>query len=262
MNRNVQNLLLVAAGGVLVWIAVDGTYLRYVKATALPWLIASAVALVLIGLILLWADNEAKLAARILGEAEYSRQRPHAQPSCADTEAHDHGRLGGVVPWLLVLPLLALFLVQPRELGAFTAERRAAQVEQPTKQAGAFEPIAGADPVDVPLLDLTQRAVYGGEKTLRGRTLVVSGFVTPRKGSQPGDFYINRMFLNCCAADATPVRVRITGAGKDFRKETWVKVTGSYTGNETLPDTTLDPIPTLRVDTIKRIPVPDEPYAN
>lgn len=261
MNRNVQSLLLVAAGGVLVWITVDGTYLKYVKASSFPWLVASAVALILIGLVLLWADNEARLAARVLGETEH-RHRAPANPSCSDSEGHDHGRLGGLVPWLLVLPLLALFLVQPRELGAYTAERRSAQVEQPKKQDNGFARIPGSDPVDVTVLDLSQRAVYGGEKTLRGRTLVVSGFVTPRKDSDTGDFYINRMFLNCCAADAIPVRIRITGATRDYKKETWIEVTGSYTGNETLPDPTLDPIPTLRADTVERIPVPEEPYAN
>lgn len=259
MNRNVQSLLLVAAGGVLVWITVDGTYVRYVRESALPWILSSATALIMIGLVLLWADNEAKLAARVLGEAELAR-RPSPAPTCGD-DGHGHGRLTGIVPWLLVLPLLALFLVQPRELGAYTAERTSSKsIEKPADEY-AYGPLVGDDPVEVPLIELNQRAVYGGEKTLTGRTLVVSGFVTQRKESTTGEFYLNRLFIACCAADALPVRVHITGAPQAYKTETWVEITGRYVGNESFSDPNLDPIPTIEVDGIKRIPVPDEPYA-
>lgn len=260
MSRNAQSLLLVAAGAVLVWITVDGTYVRYVKESALPWILGSAIALGVIGLVLLWADNEAKLAARILGEAELARRPARAPDHACDD--HGHGRLSGVVPWLLVLPLLALFLVQPRELGAYTAERTGSKsVEKPADEY-AYGPLVGDDPVEVPLIELSQRAVYGGEKTLTGRTLLISGFVTKRADSDTGEFYLNRMFIACCAADALPVRVHITGAPRTYKTETWVEITGRYVGNESFSDPNLDPLPTIEVDGIKRIAVPDEPYAS
>lgn len=259
MNRTVQNLLLVACGGVLIRVAVDGSYADYVKTSSLPWIVSAAVALVLIGLVLLWADNEPKLAARVLREPELARRR--AEPSCSGGSGHDHGRVGSVVPWLLVLPLLALFLVQPRELGAYTAERnRAAQVEAPAA-AGRFPPLAAGDPVDITLLELNQRALYGDPEVLRGRTLVVSGFVTQEKGAKPGDFYVNRLLIACCAADAIPVRAHVTGAQKTYETETWVEITARYAGTEKQRDPNLDPLPTLQVETIERIPVPDQPYA-
>lgn len=257
-----QNLLMIAAGGVLIWIAVDGTYLRFVRASLLPWVLAAAVALVLIGLILLWADNEAKLAARVLREPELAKRPRHsAAPSCAGSAGHDHGRVGSFVPWLLVLPLLALFLIQPRELGAFTAERsKSAQVEKPAADDGGFGPIVGNDPVDVSLIDLNQRALYGGRKTLTGRSLVVTGFVTQQKGAETGDFYVNRLLIACCAADAIPIRAKITGAPIKYETETWLKITGTYAGNEEPSDPNLDPLPIIQVDEVERIPVPKEPY--
>ncbi|MQA77694.1 MAG: TIGR03943 family protein [Streptosporangiales bacterium] len=259
MNRNAQSLLLVAAGGVLIWITVDGTYVRYVRESALPWILSSAIALVVIGLVLLWADNEAKLAARVLGEAELARRAAPVHEHADDD--HGHGRMSGMVPWLLVVPLLALFLVQPRELGAYTAERTSSKsVEKPADEY-AYGPLVGNDPVEVPLIELNQRAVYGGEKTLTGRTLLVSGFVTKRADSETGEFYVNRLFIACCAADALPVRVHITGAPQAYKTETWVQITGRYVGNESFPDPNLDPLPTIEVDSIKRIAVPDEPYA-
>lgn len=266
MNRNVQSLLMIAAGGVLVWTATDGSYLRYVRSELMPWIVAAAVALMLIGLILLWAENEAKLAARVLREPEpdtgpWKRARHATPPKPKQAAEHDHGRLGSVVPLLVVLPLLALFLIQPRELGAYTAERsKSAQVEQPVNDDGQFAPLVGNDPVDVSLLELNQRALYGGSKTLTGRTLQVTGFVTQQKGAKTGDFYVNRLLIACCAADAIPIRAKVTGAPSAYTTETWVRITGTYAGNEEPGDPNLDPLPIIRVDEVKRIPVPKEPY--
>lgn len=133
-------------------------------------------------------------------------------------------------------------------------------MEKPS-EASRYPRLVGEDPVEVGLLDLNQRALLGGTKTLRGRTLLVTGFITS-DGAADGGFYVNRPFVTCCAADASPVRAKVTGAPGTYRKGSWVRITARYSGNEPPTDTNLEGLQRLRALTVKRIPVPDEPYAN
>ena len=53
MNRDVGAVILVLVGSSVLRIAGDGTYLRYVKESLHPWLMASGVLLVVLGLLAL-----------------------------------------------------------------------------------------------------------------------------------------------------------------------------------------------------------------
>src|SRR5207248_3391786 len=49
VKRETQNILLILLGGALVKIAVNGDYLRYVKPSQQPWIIAGGAVMVLLG---------------------------------------------------------------------------------------------------------------------------------------------------------------------------------------------------------------------
>ncbi|HEY6422076.1 MAG TPA: TIGR03943 family protein, partial [Pseudonocardiaceae bacterium] len=94
MRRETQNVLLVLLGGALCKIAWNGSYLRYVKPSAFPFLVTAGVVILTLGLIAIVADVRGGWAGA------------------------DHADHAGRSPWLLLLPVLAIFLLAPPALGA------------------------------------------------------------------------------------------------------------------------------------------------
>ncbi|HEY0499884.1 MAG TPA: TIGR03943 family protein, partial [Kutzneria sp.] len=56
MRRETQNILLVLLGGALLKIALNGTYLNYVKPALQPWLIVSGAIMVLLAGVAITTD--------------------------------------------------------------------------------------------------------------------------------------------------------------------------------------------------------------
>ena len=59
---------------------------------------------------------------------------------------HDHGGHGPRVAWLLLLPVLTIFLVAPPALGSYAALDDADSVPQPSASCRRFPP---GDPVEM-----------------------------------------------------------------------------------------------------------------
>src|SRR3981081_1920178 len=108
MRRETANVLLVLLGGALLKIALNGSYLRYVKPTVFPWLVTSGVVILLLA------------AFAIVRDAVAWSGTPRVQQDVTGQHGDDHQPRS---PWLLVLPVLAIFLVAPPALGADTVTR-------------------------------------------------------------------------------------------------------------------------------------------
>lgn len=217
MNRDTQGLLVLLTGAALVRIGADDTLLRYVRAWMRPGLLAAGVVLVLLGLVSLRQDR--------------------------------HGHAGGPwSAWLLLLPVLAIVVVAPPALGAYTAGRAVTTVARPASTD--FPPLAHGDPVGITLTDFAMRAVWDRGRTLAGRRVRMVGFVSPRSG---GGFHLTRIAVTCCAADARAIRVAVPG-GRSFPADSWVAVTGTYAGLEA------HAVPVLRAGSAEPVPAPAEPY--
>lgn len=202
MNRDAQSMVLILLGGAVLQISLGEAYLRYVKESLQPFLIVSGVLLVALGLVSVIADNTGV------------RRRT------------DPGHGGPVVAWLLLLPVLTIFLVAPPALGSYSASRQSAEVLEPA-QAGfprLPDPDPGVDWVRLSMSDFAARAVWDDGESLAGRQVRLEGFVTPREG---GGFYLTRMAVACCAADARPVRVIVDTASVPPAADTWLAVTGT-----------------------------------
>ncbi|WP_443031959.1 TIGR03943 family putative permease subunit [Streptomyces sp. CA-210063] len=65
--------------------------------------------------------------------------------------------------------------------------------------------------------------MYDSGRTMKGRTIRMTGFVT-----KDGDtWYVTRLLISCCAADARPDKIEIRGI--DARPtDAWVTVTGTW----------------------------------
>jgi uncharacterized membrane protein YcgQ (UPF0703/DUF1980 family) len=73
--------------------------------------------------------------------------------------------------------------------------------------------------------------------------------------------YLTRMILTCCAADARPVKVGLTGqAPTGVKPDTWVDVTGRYSPMAVKDGINHETIPYLDVVEYKPVKVPTEQY--
>ncbi|MEU3098836.1 TIGR03943 family protein [Streptomyces sp. NPDC006967] len=216
MRRPLQTVLLLLSGAGLLRIALFGDlYLRYVKEGMRPLLIGSGVLLILLGL----TDAVSSLRRR-----EDGGHTGHGDGG--------HGHQHSSVPrpaWLLFLPALSLLLYAPPALGAYTASREPAEVA--VTHEDDFDPLPATSPLPITLSDFTRRVRQDRTGAIGGRTVRMTGFVT--SAGQGGGWFLTRIMISCCAADARSVKVRVHGAPAPAA-DTWVTVTGAWHPGGTL----------------------------
>lgn len=269
MRREVQAVIFILLGAVLLKLVISGDYLNYVQSLLKFPLVATGALLIGFGVLGFARDWRGRAAVeRSLERAAEARVRTHG-PRAGTTEdapsddvheddrhGHAHSQVGDGhgVGWLWVVPIFVLVLVPPPALGSFAAERGAATVPKPPKSV-EYTALSGADPVPLEVHDYARRAVWNEGRTLTGHTVELSGFVTPHSG---GTWYLTRMKVNCCAADARPYQVEIVDSPVRAVRDEWVKVTGIW-----VPGSSKDPwkaVARLKAATVSGMPTPAQPY--
>ena len=279
MTRDVGSIIMILIGGALLRITSDDVYLRYVKESMRPWLIASGVILIALGILQLldvWrvARREAGEPAPAVheggvheGGVHDNNAHDHAahdntahDNTAHDNTAHDntaHDSTGHAAPkmaWLLVVPVLAIFLIAPPALGAYTADRQASVTTAPDATAQA-PPLPAGDPVAIALNDYASRAIWDDGKTLVGRSVSLTGFAT---AAPNGGWYLTRLTLTCCAADATVTKILVLGSTAAPASNSWVTVVGQWVpGGGTQSETAISHIQATSVTPVK---TPRNPY--
>ncbi|NEE10960.1 TIGR03943 family protein [Streptomyces sp. SID7499] len=229
MNRLAQTALLFLLGATLLHAGTTDLYLRYVKEGLRPLVLLAGAVLIVTAAATLWYDRR--------GTAPHDH---HSEPR---------------VSWLLALPVLALILVAPPALGSYSAAHTGTAL---TKPFGFPALPAGDAPLRLAVADYAGRAIYDDGRALRDRELKITGFVTLDREGAP---YLVRMGLNCCAADAQPVKIALTGnVPPVLRPDTWLEITGTYTPRRTKDPVNDGPIPYLKVTTARPVPTPHDPY--
>jgi uncharacterized repeat protein (TIGR03943 family) len=234
-------VLLALVGAAILRVSLfSDLYLRYVQPGLRPYLVVSGVVLVLlgvaVGVLVRTADD---------GEAQEDPGAP---------AGHTHGPAGPRVAWFLTLPALALLLFPPPALGSYSAERDADRGAA-ARGVGTVPALPAGDPLDLTLGDFGSRAVYDSERSLKGRTVRLTGFVTR---DADGTWYVTRLLVSCCAADATTAKAEVRGAGAP-PVDTWVTVTGTWhPQGEPGADAAWPPV--LDAASVRRVRQPDNPY--
>ncbi|WP_427918110.1 TIGR03943 family putative permease subunit [Streptomyces sp. cg40] len=204
MKRTAQITLLILTGlGLLHTALFTDLYLRYVKEGLHPLLIVSGVLLLLLGLAHGAFD-------RATGD---KKDHDHAH-------GHDHSTAPRIA-WLLFLPALSLLLYAPPALGAYTAAHAGSET---VKQQKGFAALPATSPLPMTLTDFTTRVQQDKERAIKGRTVEMTGFVTPGQG---GVWDLTRIIFTCCAADAQTVKIRMYGTPAP-PANTWLAVTGTW----------------------------------
>ncbi|WP_433428369.1 TIGR03943 family putative permease subunit [Nonomuraea sp. CA-141351] len=226
MNRQTQGALLVILGAVLLTIsAFSTTYVNYVKPGFRPLLVGAGVVLVVLGLL--------SVVQGWLG-------RPGA---------HGHAPR---VAWLLAAPVFAVVMVAPPPLGSF-AVRLADGAPAPSRTAN-YGKLGRGGVTELTLGEFIGRAYAPSGSSLTGRKVRLTGFAVPSKTG----WYVTRMRINCCAADAMALEVAVHGVPSP-KENAWVRVTGTWTPwKGGIPDD-YEP-PALTATEVTAIAQPAEPY--
>ena len=232
MNKQAQAVIMLLFGGAILKASLSDLYLRYVKEGLRPFLIGAGLLLVAAAVLTLWYDLRGK----------------------AGTHGHDHEPKVG---WLLLLPVLGLLLVAPPALGSYAAGQAGTVLSAPGTGSD-YPALPAGDPVDVGLLDYASRAVFDGGRSLTGRTLRLTGFVTPGPAGRP---VLARMVMSCCAADGRPIKVALSGdVPEAVPADTWIQVVGAWTDRVDRDPVNQAQVPYLEVRSWQEIPAPKQQY--
>ena len=236
MNRQAQAVVLFLVGGAMLHAGFTDLYLRYVKAGLRPLLLAAGFVLIAAAVATVWYERRG-------GE-------PHEEHGHGHGHVHREPR----VSWLLVLPLFALVLVAPPALGSYSAMRTGMALQKPF----GFPALPAGNPLPLSVVDYAGRAVYDHGHSLGGRRFELTGFVALDGNGEP---YLTRMVLNCCAADAQPVKVGLTGRIPPILEpDTWLDIVGTYTGKRVKDPVNGSVIPFVVVSRARVVKAPADPY--
>jgi uncharacterized repeat protein (TIGR03943 family) len=261
VNREVQAVVLVLLGATITRVAAGEEYLRYVKPVMQVPLLVTGALLVLLGAWAAWRSSRPAEThdAHDVGAPETGGDGVAGAGQADTDDGHGHGgepRVG----WLLLVPVLAIFLVAPPALGADAAARDSGVV---TADAGAALPdLPAGDPVEITLLDLAWRTSVDDGASVVGRQLRLVGFAAPRPD---GGWDLARFTMQCCAADALSVKFPVAGAPAPAADQ-WVEVIATVQ-MPAVDEATADDVaaaaftpPTLQVQAITPIDPPRQPY--
>jgi uncharacterized repeat protein (TIGR03943 family) len=248
VRREAQNILLILFGGALLEIAVNGTYLRYVKPTQQPWLIVAGATMVVLAVVAIAKDIRAGRPSSVDEDTSLVADA---------TSGHGHRTRS---TWMLVLPVLTIFLVAPPALGADAVNRSNGRTAASGQNQRAivktyFPPLPAGAVVPMPVSEVVTRASSDATNSLNGRTVALTGFVVRTKAG----VYLVRLVIACCAADAFPVKTKLDGANLSaLKNDEWIETTGIVA-----PDSATSAngyTPTLATASMRQIPAPANPY--
>jgi uncharacterized repeat protein (TIGR03943 family) len=248
VNRETQGFVLLLLGGAVLRAGLTDVYLRYVKAGLRPLLLIAGVVLIVAALATFWYELRHNRARRRDERDEAGHDGPGHDNS--DGHAHREPRIA----WLLVLPVFVLILVVPPALGSYAAGRTGTAL-----QPGLIVATATAgDPAPMSLLNYATLAVYEHGAPLGNRRVKITGFITIGPHGAP---YLTRMILTCCAADAQPIKVGLSGqVPPALKPDVWLEITGTYTNKQITDDVNGGPIPFIQVSQTTPVPAPHDPY--
>jgi uncharacterized repeat protein (TIGR03943 family) len=232
VRRETQNILLVLLGGALLKISFSGLYLRYVQKGLLPLLIAAGV--IMIGLAL------------------FAIIRDIRRGRAADEHDHEHSHSSRST-WLMLLPVMAVFLISPPALGGDVVSS-AADTNQTQRSRNLLGDLPSGDVIPLSMTEFVTRTAWDESGTLDNRRVRLTGFLTRAEGST----YVARLAISCCAADARPLKVKLTGDVPSLPDEQWVEVTGKVVPKSANEKNSW--VPSFTVESSTSVAEPVEPY--
>lgn len=177
------------------------------------------------------------------------------------------------IPWrpsftVLVagLVLLAAYALPARTLSSETADQRSdnfnsTQAQPSAGGAGDTLALFGADTTRLTVADWVMAFnARANPDSYVGKEVDVVGFVFHPEDAPADVFYVSRFSVTCCAVDARPLGLPVYSPGwqEDFEEDSWVRVTGGFTGTEgDVPEPVI-----VTPESIEPTEQPANPYVN
>jgi uncharacterized repeat protein (TIGR03943 family) len=221
VNRPAQAIILTAIGGVALRVGITDEYTRYVNEWMRWPLVVSGVLLVALAF--------TSLLRR------YDDDHPTTPAA-----------------WALLIPVVVAFVVQPPALGSYVAERRVNDVAATSYDQASVVQLADGETADLLVSEFVALASSYGE-VLEDHEVRLRGFVTRDEDG----WYVTRLTMRCCAADASAFRVRVDGA-ESPPEEQWVEVVGTWVEGTGAADQS-EP-PTITASDVTQVPEPKQHY--
>jgi uncharacterized repeat protein (TIGR03943 family) len=222
VNSRTQSFILLLLGGALLRLGAGDLLLRYVRPVARTWVLLAGAGLVV-----------AAIAQLILAHRASADREPATRAG-----------------WLMMAPVVAIVIIAPPALGAFSADRALVGVD--TRMHKEFPPLAGPSPHRLPVIDFTTRVLWDSGRTVQSEDVQLTGFVLRQR---PDGFVLARLVITCCAADARPVEVIVRTTDRPSLSS-WQTVVGRYAGR----DPVLPTFPVLAATSVTPVRPPTNPY--
>ncbi len=217
MNRIAQGLVTLLLGAAALGCTLfSDLYLNYVQDLFRPFLILTGLMLVVLGGWIVAAEVRAGYRGDGAGaESEHADEK---------SRGHDHSRAPRVA-WLLVLPVLSVFVIAPPALGAYSAAETTPSSPGEAEESDFGELDDRSGPIEMEMQDFVSRAWTDEERQMSGREIELTGFAVPNPDGQ--GWFLARLQMACCAADAIVNRVLITDEPEP-PEDSWWTVRGTW----------------------------------
>jgi uncharacterized repeat protein (TIGR03943 family) len=232
VRRETQNILLVLLGGALLKISLSGLYLRYVQKGLLPLLIAAG--------------------SIMIGLALFAIIRDVRRGKAVSDDDHEHSHSSRST-WLMLLPVLAVFLISPPALGGDVVSS-AADTNQTQRSRNLLGDLPSGEVIPLSMTEFVTRTAWDESGTLDNRRVKLTGFLTRADGNT----FVARLAISCCAADARPLKVKLAGDVPALPNEQWVELTGKVVPKSANEKNSW--VPSFTVESSASIAEPVEPY--
>ncbi len=139
---------------------------------------------------------------------------------------------------------------------AFNDGSGSAEDSEGSRRTMHFPPLQGQNP-SLGLKDVILRALYDADYSVRDVPVTVTGFVAPAGQGYSDGYTIARMVISCCAADANPMQLHVTGQAP-YPENTWVQAVVTVDADSATLDNGY--VPTVAVGSMTPVQQPDDPY--
>jgi len=249
MKRILTLITLLLWGGTLLYFWASERITSYLHPQFHPYVLVGGIGLLVLSALWWWASRETDAGCHDCGCHHEHGDEPRSRFSA-----------GAVFSFLvLLLPVSAAALISPSQFGEAVIMNRGivtdiSQLPSAEMPPGSWEDAPqwdeSVDAVDtswpegqeegveyftrapdgsiqVETLDLLFAAQEPGlrEEFENQRVSIIGQYVPPRGGAE-GGFDLVRMFMVCCAADARPLGIKVTGQPVAVPRMGWVRITG------------------------------------
>lgn len=167
----------------------------------------------------------------------------------------------GLKQIILVLVLFAGILIPSGQISSVTANQRIGNLNDVIlSDENLLGSSFGASSESYDIGDWLVSLSYNPDLNFYvGKKVDLVGFIFAPENLPEDVFILGRFVIRCCAADATPVGLKVETNWKEgFKRDEWVRVKGSFDIREINGISEL----IIKVDTIDRTEVPERPYIN